>query len=176
MPTIDENETLEALNIAVLTISDTRKMEDDRSGDVLQERILSAGHHLAKRAIVRDEITDIRAIIEEWVAAPDVEIIITTGGTGFTGRDVTPEAVEPLFDKKMDGFSAMFHKVSYETIGMVTIQSRATAGLINGTFVFCLPGSTGACKDAWDHILKGELDSRQRPHNLVMLMPRLMER
>lgn len=176
MPTIDENATLEALNIAVLTISDTRKMEDDRSGDVLQERILSAGHHLAKRAIVRDEITDIRAIIEEWVAAPDVEIIITTGGTGFTGRDVTPEAVEPLFDKKMDGFSAMFHKVSYETIGMVTIQSRATAGLINGTFVFCLPGSTGACKDAWDHILKGELDSRQRPHNLVMLMPRLMER
>ena len=176
MPTIDENATLEALNIAVLTISDTRKMEDDRSGDVLQERILSAGHHLAKRAIVRDEITDIRAIIEEWAAAPDVEIIITTGGTGFTGRDVTPEAVEPLFDKKMDGFSVMFHKVSYETIGMVTIQSRATAGLINGTFVFCLPGSTGACKDAWDHILKGELDSRQRPHNLVMLMPRLMER
>lgn len=176
MPTIDENATLEALNIAVLTISDTRKMEDDRSGDVLQERILSAGHHLAKRAIVRDEITDIRAIIKEWAAAPDVEIIITTGGTGFTGRDVTPEAVEPLFDKKMDGFSAMFHKVSYETIGMVTIQSRATAGLINGTFVFCLPGSTGACKDAWDHILKGELDSRQRPHNLVMLMPRLMER
>lgn len=176
MPTIDENATLEALNIAVLTISDTRKMEDDRSGDVLQERILSVGHRLAKRAIVRDEITDIRAIIEEWAAAPDVEIIITTGGTGFTGRDITPEAVEPLFDKKMDGFSAMFHKVSYETIGMVTIQSRATAGLINGTFVFCLPGSTGACKDAWDHILKGELDSRQRPHNLVMLMPRLMER
>ena len=176
MPTIDENATLEVLNIAVLTISDTRKMEDDRSGDVLQERILSAGHRLAKRAIVRDEITDIRAIIEEWAAAPDVEIIVTTGGTGFTGRDVTPEAVEPLFDKKMDGFSAMFHKVSYETIGMVTIQSRATAGLINGTFVFCLPGSTGACKDAWDHILKGELDSRQRPHNLVMLMPRLMER
>lgn len=176
MPTIDENATLEVLNIAVLTISDTRKMEDDRSGDVLQERILSAGHRLAKRAIVRDEITDIRAIIEEWAAAPDVEIIVTTGGTGFTGRDVTPEAVEPLFDKKMDGFSAMFHKVSYETIGMVTIQSRATAGLINGTFVFCLPGSTGACKDAWDHILKGELDSRQRPHNLVMIMPRLMER
>ena len=176
MPTIDENATLEALNIAVLTISDTRKMEDDRSGDVLQERILSAGHRLAKRAIVRDEISDIRAIIEEWAAAPDVEIIVTTGGTGFTGRDVTPEAVEPLFDKKMDGFSAMFHKVSYETIGMVTIQSRATAGLINGTFVFCLPGSTGACKDAWDHILKGELDSRQRPHNLVMIMPRLMER
>ncbi len=176
MPTIDENATLEALNIAVLTISDTRKIEDDRSGDVLQERILSAGHRLAKRAIVRDEITDIRAIIEEWAAAPDVEIIVTTGGTGFTGRDITPEAVEPLFDKKMDGFSAMFHKVSYETIGMVTIQSRATAGLINGTFVFCLPGSTGACKDAWDHILKGELDSRQRPHNLVMLMPRLMER
>ena len=176
MPTIDENATLEALNIAVLTISDTRKIEDDRSGDVLQERILSAGHRLAKRAIVRDEITDIRAINEEWAAAPDVEIIVTTGGTGFTGRDITPEAVEPLFDKKMDGFSAMFHKVSYETIGMVTIQSRATAGLINGTFVFCLPGSTGACKDAWDHILKGELDSRQRPHNLVMLMPRLMER
>ena len=176
MPTIDENATLEVLNIAVLTISDTRKMEDDRSGDVLQERILSAGHRLAKRAIVRDEISDIRAIIEEWAAAPDVEIIVTTGGTGFTGRDVTPEAVEPLFDKKMDGFSAMFHKVSYETIGMVTIQSRATAGLINGTFVFCLPGSTGACKDAWDHILKGELDSRQRPHNLVMIMPRLMER
>lgn len=176
MTRIDENATLEPLDIAVLTISDTRKNADDLSGNVLEERIKSAGHNLVKRAIVRDEITDIRNTVKEWAADPAIKIIITTGGTGFTGRDVTPEAVEPLFDKKMDGFSAMFHKVSYETIGMVTIQSRATAGLVNGTFVFCLPGSTGACKDAWDNILKGELDSRQRPHNLVMIMSRLTER
>lgn len=176
MSHIDENEKLEALNIAVLSVSDTRKMADDRSGDILEERINLAGHHLAKRDIVPDEVVEIRKKVIDWAADPEIEIIITTGGTGFTGRDVTPEAIEPLFEKRMDGFSAMFHKVSYETIGMVTIQSRATAGLINGTFVFCLPGSTGACKDAWDNILKGELDSRQRPHNLVMLMPRLTER
>jgi len=176
MSHIAEKAKMESLNIAVLSVSDTRNSSDDRSGDVLEERIKSAGHNLAKRDIVRDEIPEIRKKIVDWAADPDVEIIITTGGTGFTGRDVTPEAIEPLFDKRMDGFSAMFHKVSYETIGMVTIQSRATAGLINGTFVFCLPGSTGACKDAWDNILKGELDSRQRPHNLVMLMPRLTER
>ncbi|WP_297323417.1 molybdenum cofactor biosynthesis protein B [uncultured Bartonella sp.] len=176
MSHIDENEKLESLNIAVLSVSDTRKMADDRSGDILEERIKVAGHYLARRDIVPDEVAEIRKKVIDWASDPEIEIIITTGGTGFTGRDVTPEAIEPLFDKRMDGFSVMFHKVSYETIGMVTIQSRATAGLINGTFVFCLPGSTGACKDAWDNILKGELDSRQRPHNLVMLMPRLTER
>lgn len=176
MNTIDENLTFQPLNIAVLTISDTRKTVDDRSGDILEKRIKEAGHHLAMRAIVRDEIADIRAQVQAFADDPAIQIIITTGGTGFTGRDITPEAIEPLFEKKMDGFSVMFHKVSYETIGMVTIQSRATAGLINSTFVFCLPGSTGACKDAWDNILKGELDSRQQPHNLVLLMPRLNER
>lgn len=175
MNKIDENLVFKPLNIAVLTISDTRQKTDDRSGDILEMRIEAAGHHMWAREIVRDEIDDLRQIITKWANNPNIQVIITTGGTGFTGRDITPEAIEPLFNKKMDGFSVMFHKVSFETIGMVTIQSRAIAGLIHGTFVFCLPGSTGACKDAWDNILKGELDSRQLPHNLVLLMPRLNE-
>lgn len=175
MNKIDESLVFQPLNIAVLTISDTRDFKDDRSGETLVERIKATGHKLVARDIVRDDVTSLRSQVKEWAENKNIQIIITTGGTGFTGRDITPEAIEPLFEKKMDGFSAMFHKVSFETIGMVTIQSRATAGLINGTFVFCLPGSTGACKDAWDNILKGELDSRQLPHNLVLLMPRLNE-
>lgn len=173
---IDENLPFQPLNIAILTISDTRNIDQDRSGDVLETRLKSAGHKLSVRSIVRDNVSDIAEQVKAWSKDPDIQIIITTGGTGFTGRDVTPEAVTPLFDKVMDGFSAMFHHVSYQTIGMVTIQSRAVAGLIDDTFVFCLPGSTGACKDAWDFILKGELDSRQKPHNLVLLLPRLKER
>jgi len=173
---IDETRTFQPLNIAVLTISDSRTLSDDNSGNILEERIKRAGHKLAARAIVRDDVATIRNQIEDWIKSIKPHVIVTTGGTGFTGRDVTPEAIEPLFDKKMDGFSAVFHKVSFETIGIVTIQSRATAGLINETFVFCLPGSTGACKDAWDNILQGELDSRQLPNNLVELIPRLGER
>lgn len=173
---LDETLKFEPLNIAVLTISDTRQTTDDRSGDVLQARLEGAGHKLADRAIVSDDIEAICAKVKIWADDPAIAVIITTGGTGFTGRDITPEAVEPLFDKKMDGFSYLVHKVSFETVGVVTMQSRATAGLINHTFVFCLPGSPGACKDIWDGILKGELDSRQRPSNLVELMPRLRER
>ncbi|AQS41084.1 MAG: Molybdopterin biosynthesis protein B [Candidatus Tokpelaia hoelldobleri] len=175
MDRIDENRVFVPLRIAVLTVSDTRSLADDRSGDVLVQRLTAAGHHLAARRIVRDDVTDIRAAIQQWADDEAIRIIITTGGTGFTGRDVTPEAVEPLFEKKMDGFSTLFHMVSFQTIGVTTVQSRATAGLVNGTFVFCLPGSAGACKDAWDGILQGQLDSRQLPGNFIDLMPRLKE-
>jgi molybdenum cofactor biosynthesis protein B len=164
-----------AVGIAVLTVSDTRGLADDRSGDTLAERIAAAGHRLAARALVADEIGEIRAAVEGWSRNPDVDVVITTGGTGFTGRDVTPEALEPLFAKRMDGFSAVFHRISYDKIGVSTIQSRATGGLINGTFVFVLPGSPGACKDAWDGILKDQLDYRHRPCNFVEIMPRLDE-
>jgi len=172
---IDESRVFVSLRIAVLTVSDTRGLADDRSGDVLAECLTAAGHHLAARQIVRDDIADIHAIIRQWADDETIHIIITTGGTGFTGRDVTPEAVEPLFEKKMDGFSTLFHMMSFQTIGVTTVQSRATAGLINGTFVFCLPGSTGACRDAWDGILRGQLDSRQLPSNFIDLIPRLKE-
>ncbi|UXM95979.1 molybdenum cofactor biosynthesis protein B [Bartonella sp. HY329] len=172
---IDETLSFTPLTIAVLTISDTRKPLDDRSGDILVENLQKSGHVLAERAIVRDEIDDIRAQVTKWAIDDSIQIIITTGGTGFTGRDITPEAIEPLFDKRMDGFSTLFHMVSFGTIGSVTVQSRAVAGLINATFVFCLPGSPGACKDAWKGILQGQLDSRQKPSNFVDLMPRLKE-
>lgn len=175
MPGIDQSREFIALNIAVLTVSDTRKLSDDRSGDTLQKRLESAGHILAARAIVKDEPDNIQAQVKAWVADKGIDIVITTGGTGFTGRDVTPEALEPLFDKKMDGFSQVFHRISYDKIGTSTIQSRATAGLAGTTFIFCLPGSPGACKDAWDGILQTQLDYRQMPCNFVELMPRLDE-
>jgi molybdenum cofactor biosynthesis protein B len=163
------------VRIAVLTVSDTRTPADDRSGDTLAERITAAGHVLSARSIARDDIEAIRAAVRPWIADTEVDVIITTGGTGFTGRDVTPEAIEPLFDKRMDGFSAVFHAISVEKIGTSTIQSRATAGLAGTTFVFCLPGSPGACKDAWDGILALQLDYRHRPCNFVEIMPRLDE-
>jgi molybdenum cofactor biosynthesis protein B len=172
---IDESKPIKAVRIAVLTVSDTRDEESDTSGHVLAERITGAGHQLVHRAIVRDHIPDIRARIEGWVASGEVEAIITTGGTGITGRDVTPEAVEPLFDKKIDGFSVIFHLVSYQSVGLSTLQSRATAGLIKGVFVFCLPGSNGAVKDGWDKVIAAQLDSRHGPCNMVELMPRLLE-
>ena len=172
---IDETLPFTSLKIAILTISDTRKPVDDRSGDLLVNSLQKAGHELAERAIVRDEIEDIRKQVSKWADDDSIQIIITTGGTGFTGRDITPEAVEPLFDKRMDGFSTLFHMISFATIGTVTAQSRAVAGLIKATFVFCLPGSPGACKDAWKGILLGQLDSRQKPSNFVELMPRLKE-
>lgn len=159
----------------MLTVSDTRTLADDRSGNTLAERIVQAGHRLAAREIVRDDADAIRQVVRGWVADPAVDVIITTGGTGFTGRDVTPDALEPLFDKRMDGFSAVFHRISYDKIGVSTIQSRATAGLIGTTFVFVLPGSPGACKDAWDGILKAQLDYRHMPCNFVEIMPRLDE-
>lgn len=163
------------VRFAVLAVSDSRTLADDRSGATLAERIAGAGHILADRKLVTDEARKIRAAVKAWVNDPEVDVVITTGGTGFTGRDVTPDAVEPLFDKRMDGFSAVFHRISYDKIGTSTIQSRATAGLAGTTFIFCLPGSTGACKDAWDGILVRQFDYRQDPCNFVEIMPRLDE-
>ena len=175
MSSIDQSKQFVPLNIAVLTISDTRSLEDDKSGTTLSERLTAAGHKLAGREIVVDDVDAIRIIVRRWIADPDVDVIITTGGTGFTGRDVTPEAVEPLFEKRMDGFSITFHMLSHAKIGTSTIQSRATAGVAGATFIFCLPGSPGACRDAWDGILGPQLDYRTRPCNFVEIMPQLDE-
>jgi molybdenum cofactor biosynthesis protein B len=172
---LDDSKTFVPLNIAVLTISDTRSLEDDKSGSVLAERLTAAGHALAAREIIVDDVDAIRIIIRRWTADPGIDVIITTGGTGFTGRDVTPEAIEPLFEKRMDGFSIAFHMLSYAKIGASTIQSRATAGVAGATFIFCLPGSPGACRDGWDGILAAQLDYRTRPCNFVEIMPRLDE-
>ena len=172
---IDPAKPLKAVRIAVLTISDTRDAESDTSGALLAQRVKDAGHELADKAIVPDSIAAIREKIEAWCASGFVEAIVTTGGTGITGRDVTPEAVEPLFDKKLDGFSVVFHMVSYQSVGLSTLQSRATAGIIQGVFVFCLPGSNGAVKDGWDKVICAQLDSRHGPCNMVELMPRLLE-
>ncbi|MDN2566754.1 molybdenum cofactor biosynthesis protein B [Aquibium sp. A9E412] len=163
------------VRFAVLTVSDSRTLDDDRSGDTLAGRIAEAGHALADRRIVRDEVAAIRETVGAWCDDPAVDAVLTTGGTGFTGRDVAPEALEPLFDKRMDGFSVLFHRISYDKIGTSTVQSRATAGLIRQTFVFVLPGSPGACRDAWDAILKDQFDYRHRPCNFVEIMPRLDE-
>jgi molybdenum cofactor biosynthesis protein B len=163
------------LNIAVLTVSDSRTLADDKSGNVLVERLSTAGHRLAARDIVTDDVESIRAVVRDWIADPGIDAIITTGGTGFTGRDVTPEAIEPLFEKRMDGFSIVFQMISYGKIGTSTIQSRATAGVAGATYIFCLPGSPGACKDGWDGILAAQLDYRTNPCNFVEIMPRLDE-
>jgi molybdenum cofactor biosynthesis protein B len=175
MPGIDDSRQFIALKIAVLTVSDTRDLADDKSGATLVERIEKAGHAVAFRAIVRDEVEAIRARIKDWIADPAVDVIITTGGTGFTGRDVTPEAVEPLFEKRMDGFATLFLMVSHAKIGTSAIQTRATAGVAGATYIFCLPGSPGACRDGWDEILMHQLDYRYRPCNFVEIMPRLDE-
>ncbi|MEM6761572.1 MAG: molybdenum cofactor biosynthesis protein B [Pseudomonadota bacterium] len=176
MPGIDESRPFHPVGFKVITVSDTRTFADDASGDTLAARIESAGHRLAGRAIVKDDSTHIRDAVMAGVEDADTDVVITTGGTGFTGRDVTPETVEPLFAKRMDGFSALFHAVSAGKIGTSTMQSRCTAGLIESTFVFVLPGSPGACKDAWDNILVQQFDFRFRPCNFVELMPRLAER
>ncbi|MGV2098354.1 molybdenum cofactor biosynthesis protein B [Rhizobium sp. 21-4511-3d] len=175
MPGIDENRPFIPVGIAVLTVSDTRTLQDDKSGDTLAARIVEAGHRLVDRAIVRDDKQAIAARVKTWTETDGIDVVITTGGTGFTGRDVTPEALEPLFEKRMDGFSEVFHRISYDKIGTSTIQSRATAGVANATFIFVLPGSPGACKDAWDGILKAQLDYRHMPCNFVEIMPRLDE-
>ena len=175
MTSPDQSRQFIPLNIAVLTISDTRSLADDKSGTTLADRLTAAGHKLAAREIVTDDVEAIRAVIRKWIADDGVDAIITTGGTGFTGRDVTPEAVEPLFEKRMDGFSIAFHMLSHAKIGASTIQSRATAGVAGATFIFCLPGSPGACRDGWDDILAYQLDIRHRPCNFAELLPRLRE-
>jgi molybdopterin adenylyltransferase len=175
MSSTDELKQFIPLNIAVLTISDTRSVEDDKSGAILAERLTAAGHTLAAREIVTDDVEAIRAIVRMWIADSGIDAIVTTGGTGFTGRDVTPEAIEPLFEKRMDGFSIAFHMLSHAKIGASTVQSRATAGTAGATFIFCLPGSPGACRDGWDGILAHQLDYRTRPCNFVEIMPRLDE-
>ncbi|MCB1713828.1 MAG: molybdenum cofactor biosynthesis protein B [Candidatus Competibacteraceae bacterium] len=165
-----------AINIAVLTISDTRDETNDKSGQLLAERVQASGHQLADKQIVKDDIYQIRAVISNWVAADNVNAVITTGGTGVTGRDGTPEAVRVLLDKEIDGFGELFRMLSWEDIKTSTVQSRCLAGVANGTYIFCLPGSTGACRTAWDRIIQDQLDYRHRPCNLVELMPRLLER
>lgn len=175
MPGLDESRQFVPLKIAVLTVSDTRTRDNDTSGATLAERIVAAGHAVADRAIVPDDVAAIRSRVETWIADPEIDVVITTGGTGFTGRDVTPEAVEPLFEKRMEGFATLFLLVSFQKIGTSAIQTRATAGVARATYVFCLPGSPGACKDAWDAILVHQLDYRYQPCNFVEIMPRLDE-
>jgi molybdopterin adenylyltransferase len=175
MAGIDESRQFVPLKFAVLTVSDTRAIADDKSGATLAERIEKAGHAVSVRAIVTDDVERIRDQVKKWIADPAIDVILTTGGTGFTGRDVTPEAIEPLFEKRMEGFATMFLLVSERKIGTSAIQTRATAGLASATYVFCLPGSPGACRDAWDEILVHQLDYRYRPCNFVEIMPRLDE-
>lgn len=175
MAGIDETLTFYPLRIAVLTVSDTRDEETDTSGALLAERLVGAGHELAGREIVKDEVEAIRSQVRGWVEDESIDVIISTGGTGFAPRDVTPEAVKPLFRREMDGFSVLFHQASFGTVGLSTLQSRAFAGQIDDTFVFCLPGSTGACRDAWDLVLSKELDSRYRPCSLAGQIPRLRQ-
>jgi molybdenum cofactor biosynthesis protein B len=173
---IDESRTFLPVNIAVLTVSDTRSLADDRSGDTLAARITDAGHILAAREISKDSVEEILAHLHRWIDDPQIDVIITTGGTGVTGRDVTPEAIEKVQDKPIPGFGELFRWISFETIGTSTIQSRACACVTRGTYIFALPGSTGAVKDGWDKILVHQLDSRFRPCNFVELMPRLLEK
>lgn len=175
MPGIDENAAFHPLSIAVLTISDTRDMESDTSGALLAERVTGAGHTLAARDIVRDDIDAIRAVLEPWIADENVEIILTTGGTGFSPRDNTPEAVRPLLRREMDGFSVAFHQKSLSSVGVATMQSRAFAGQAGDSFIFCIPGSTGACRDAWDGLLELEFDSRHKPCSIAGALPRLRD-
>ena len=165
-----------SVNIVVLTVSDTRTEENDKSGDTLVKRLKEAGHSLVEKRIVKDELPLLKGVLKEWINSSAVDVIIATGGTGVTGRDVTPEAFESLYDKPIPGFGELFRWLSYQNIKTSTIQSRATAGVANGTFLFALPGSTGACKDAWDMIIVHQLDSTHQPCNLVELMPRLMEK
>ena len=175
MPGIDDSLAFHPLRIAVLTVSDTRDQGSDRSGALLAQRLTEAGHELAGKAIVRDDVEAIRAEVRRWCDDPGIDVLISTGGTGFAPRDVTPEAVKPLCAREMDGFAVLFHQASYGTVGLSTLQSRAFAGQIGETFIFCLPGSTGACRDGWDLVLRDELDSRYRPCSLAGLVPRLRD-
>ena len=172
---MNESAKPQIVKIAVMTVSDTRTEEDDKSGQILVDRIKSAGHQVAEKRIVKDEVELIQAALKEWIGSDSVDVVIATGGTGVTGRDVTPEAFEALYDKPIPGFGELFRQLSYANIKTSTMQSRATGGVTQGTFLFALPGSSGACKDAWDMILVHQLDSTHKPCNLVQLMPRLME-
>ena len=174
--TIDTSQDFTPINIAVITISDSRTKESDTSGDILEKRINEAGHHMIKRAIIPDDVMKIKNILETFSKEKEIDCIITTGGTGLTGRDTTPEAVKEIASKNIDGFGELFRQISFNKIGTSAIQSRAVAALINTTYVFCLPGSTGACKDGWDEILKYQLDVRHKPCNFVEIMPRLNEK
>ena len=172
---INEELEFKPVRIAILTITDSRTAQNDTSGDLLAGRVEAAGHILADRDLIRDDVESIQTRMEKWISDPAIDAVVSTGGTGLTGRDVTPEAIRPLFDKEIEGFSVIFHQVSYQSVGLSTLQSRAIAGLANGTFIFCLPGSNGAVKDGWDKVISLQLDSRHKPCNLVELMPRLME-
>jgi molybdenum cofactor biosynthesis protein B len=175
MNRIDETRPFIPVRIAVLTVSDTRTEKTDKSGALLASMIEEAGHEVAEHAIVEDDAKGIRKQVKRWINDPEVDVVITTGGTGFTGRDVTPEAVKQLFEKEIDGFSALFHMLSYQKVGTSTVQSRACGGLAGSTYIFCVPGSPGACKDAWYGILKDQLDNRHRPCSFIDIMPRLQE-
>ena len=175
MSRIDESRPFIPMNIALLTVSDTRTVKEDKSGAALEKMLTQAGHILAERTLVNDDVETIRAQVQGWIENSGIDVVITTGGTGFTGRDVTPEAVRPLFEKEIEGFSTVFHMQSYDKVGTSTIQSRACGGVANGTYIFCVPGSPGACRDAWEGILKYQLDNRHRPCNFVEIMPRLLE-
>ena len=175
MPGIDDQRPFLAVNIAILTVSDSRTAADDRSGNALVEMLTRDGHKLAARTIVKDEIPAIVGQLTQWIADPEIDVVISTGGTGVTGRDVTPEAFERVFEKKIDGFGELFRWISFQKVGTSTIQSRAVGGVAGGTYLFALPGSPSACRDGWEEILKHQLDNRFRPCNLVELMPRLLE-
>ena len=175
MPKIDESRTFVPVNIALMTVSDTRTPDDDKSGNTLHKLATEAGHNITSRIIVKDEVPAIQKQLKLWIADDGIDVIISTGGTGVTGRDVTPEAFEELYEKKIEGFGELFRMLSYKIIGTSTIQSRCTGGVANGTYMFALPGSPGACKDGWNGILKEQLDIRYRPCNFVEMMPRLKE-
>ena len=175
MPEIDQSRAFVPINIAILTVSDTRTVESDKSGDLLKARIEAHGHRVVARSIVKDEIEVIQTEVKQWIESPTIDVVISTGGTGLTGRDVTPEAFKEIFEKEIEGFGELFRWLSFKKIGTSTIQSRAIAGVAGGTYIFALPGSTGACKDAWDEILQYQLDIRFRPCNFVEIMPRLRE-
>jgi molybdenum cofactor biosynthesis protein B len=175
MTRLDDTRSFIPLRIAILTMSDTRTLAEDKSGDTLAALATETGHGIVARALLKDDTEAIRAKVAEWIADEGVDVVITTGGTGFTGRDVTPEAVKPLFEKEIDGFAILFHQISFQSVGTSTIQSRACGGVSHGTLIFCLPGSTGACRDAWNGILKWQLDNRHRPCNFVEIMPRFEE-
>ena len=176
MTRIDNNMAFRSVNIAVLTVSDSRSLADDKSGDILVERLADCGHKLVDRAIVSDDVDRIKTQLQVWIADTGVEVVISTGGTGVTGRDVTPEAFAEVYEKEIAGFGEVFRQISFKFIGTSTMQSRATAGVANGTYLFALPGSPGACRDGWDHILKDQLDIRHRPCNFAELIPRLREK
>jgi molybdenum cofactor biosynthesis protein B len=175
MSRLDDSRSFIAVNIAVLTVSDTRTAANDTSGDILAARVVKAGHHLAARAIEKDDAPALEIVLRRWIDDPQIDVVITTGGTGITGRDVTPEAFDRVLEKRIEGFGELFRMLSYQKIGTSTMQSRAIGGVARGTYLFALPGSTGAVKDAWDDILVWQLDNRHRPCNLVELMPRLQE-